>query len=174
MPPSRGESRQRARTAYAMAAVFGSMPLASRIFLGAWDFEGAGALAALCLIAGVYFHLASRRFAAIPDPASLLERAGELAVAGRERRSVAVLTETIRLSPQLWQAYQYRGELYLRQPNLPAALEDFSAAIRLAPREPHLYLLRAQTYELLGDEPAAQQDRALAAAPPLIADRLEQ
>ena len=58
MPPPRGESRQRARTAYAMAAVYGSMPLASRIFLGAWDFEGAGALAALCLIAGVYFHLA--------------------------------------------------------------------------------------------------------------------
>ena len=130
MPKSKGASfrqaRQRARTAYAMAGVFGSMPVASRIFLGAWDFEGAGALAALCLIAGVYFHLASRRFAALPDPASLLERAGEHAMAGRDRRSLAVLTETIRLSPQLWQAYQYRGELYLRQPDLPAALEDFS------------------------------------------------
>ena len=168
MPPPRGESRQRARTAYAMAAVFGSMPLASRIFLGAWDFEGAGVVAVLCLIAGVYFHIASRRFAAIPDPARMLERAGELAVAGRDRNSVAVLTETIRLSPQLWQAYQYRGELYLRQSNLPAALEDFTAAIRLAPREPHLYLLRAQTYDLMGDAVGAQQDRDLAGAPPLI------
>jgi tetratricopeptide (TPR) repeat protein len=155
-----------------MAAVFGSMPLASRIFLGAWDFEGAGALAAICLIAGVYFHIASRRFAAIPDPASLLERAGEHAFAGRDRRSLAVLTETIRLSPQLWQAYQYRGELYLRQPDLQAALADFSAAIRLAPNEPHLYLLRAQTYDFLGDESAAQQDRdavaMIAGVPPII------
>ncbi len=88
-----------------------------------------------------------------------------------------MLTETIRLSPQLWQAYQYRGELYLRQSNLQAALDDFSAAIRLAPREPHLYLLRAQTYDLLGDEAAARQDRdavaALAGATTILTDHLE-
>ena len=179
MPPSKGESlrqaRQRTRTAFAMAAVFGSMPLASRIFLGAWDFEGAGALAALCLIAAIYFHLASRRFAGLPDPASLLERAGEHAMAGRDRRSLAVLTETIRLSPHLWQAYQYRAELYLRQPDLPDALEDLNTAIRLAPREPHLYLVRAQVHTLLGDEAAAQRDRdfmaSLDGSAPLIAEQ---
>jgi Flp pilus assembly protein TadD len=55
--------------------------------------------------------------------------------------------------------------LYLREGGqTDAALRDFSEAIRLAPREPHLYLLRGRAYSLLGDETAAQNDYAKAAA----------
>jgi Flp pilus assembly protein TadD len=65
----------------------------------------------------------------------------------------------------LWQAYQYRGELYLQQGGqTDAARQDFSEAIRLAPTEPHLYLLRGRVYSLMGDESSARSDYASAAA----------
>ena len=73
---------------------------------------------------------------------TLLERAGRLATSGRTARAIVVLTAVIRLSPKLWQAYQYRGELHLREGNPAAAADDFAEAIRLAPEELHLYLLR--------------------------------
>jgi Flp pilus assembly protein TadD len=147
-----------------MAVVFGSLPLASRVFLGGWGFDGAGEIGCLCLIAGVYFQIVSRRFPAVPDPASILERAGERAGAGRSDQAIALLTQGIRLSPQLWQAFQYRGELYLRQGDQrEAALDDFSEAIRLAPGEAHLYVLRGRVHSMLGDEASAQNDYAKAA-----------
>jgi tetratricopeptide (TPR) repeat protein len=146
-----------------MAAVFGSLPLASRIFLGGWGFDGAAEIGCLCLIAGAYFHIVSRRFPSVPDPATRLERAGERASAGRSDQAIALLTEEIRLSPQLWQAFQYRGELYLqRGDQVEAAVRDFSEAIRLAPKEPHLYGLRAYAYSLLGDESSSRSDYARA------------
>ena len=161
----RSRARQWSRTAFAMAAVFGTLPLASRIFLGGWGFDGAAEIGCLCLFVGVYFHIVSRRFPAVPDPATILERAGEQASAGRGDRAIALLTEGIRLSPQLWQAFQYRGELYLRQRNqMAAAIQDFSEAIRLAPQEAHLYLLRGHAYSLRGDEASARSDYARAAA----------
>ncbi|MCX6631869.1 MAG: hypothetical protein NTW28_30030 [Candidatus Solibacter sp.] len=148
-----------------MAVVFGSLPLASRIFLGGWGFDGAAEIGCLCLLMGAYFHIASRRFAAVPDPATILERAAEHASAGRDHQAIALLTEGIRLSPQLWQAFQYRGELYLRHGDqMEAALRDFSEAIRLGPQEPHLYLLRAHVYSLLGDESSSRTDCAMAAS----------
>ena len=158
-----------------MAVVFGTLPLASRIFLGGWGFDGAAEIGCLCLLVGIYFQIVSRRFSAIPDPATILERAGERASSGRSDQAIALLSEGIRLSPQLWQAFQYRGELYLQQGGQPdAALRDFSEAIRLAPREPHLYLLRGHVYNLLGDEASAQGDYAraaeLAGGPPPAAE----
>jgi Flp pilus assembly protein TadD len=147
-----------------MAAVFGSLPLASRIFLGNWGFDGAMEIACLCLIAGGYFHIASRRFPAIPDPATSLERAGESVSEGRNDQAIAVLTEEIRLSPHLWQAFQYRGELLLARTQAEAALRDFSEAIRLAPGEAHLYALRGHAYGLLGDEEASRRDYARGAS----------
>ena len=148
-----------------MAAVFGSLPVASRIFLGNWGFDGAAEIGCLCLIAGAYFHIVSRRFPAVPDPATILARAAEHAASGQGKRAIALLTEGIRLSPELWQAYQYRGELYLQQGGqTDAARHDFSEAIRLAPQEPHLYLLRGRAYSLMGDDVAAQGDYAKAAA----------
>ena len=157
-----------------MAAVFGSLPLASRIFLGNWGFDGAAEIGCLCLFAGIYFHIAGRRYRVVPDPASILERAGQYASEGRIDRAIAVLSEAIRLSPELWQAYQYRGELYLRQADLTgAALDDFSAALRLAPGEPHLYVLRGRAYSLLGDDSSAQRDYAKAAESGLSVAPLE-
>jgi tetratricopeptide (TPR) repeat protein len=162
---NRARARQWSRTACALAVVFGSMPLASRIFLGSWGFDGAAEIGCLCLIAAGYLYIVSRRFPAVPDPATTLERAGESAYAGHGDEAIALLTEEIRVSPQLWQAFQYRGELYLLQSGeVQAALQDFSEAIRLAPREAHLYLLRAHAHTLAGDEAAARADCAQAAA----------
>ena len=138
-----------------MALVFAAFPLAGRRVLGTWEFDGAAEISCVLLILGAYFHFLDRRKrAALPDPAALLDRASRLAASGRSDRAVAVLTKAIRESPKLWQAYQYRGEMYLRMGNDAAlALRDFSEAIRLAPQEPHLRLLREQAYSLLGDGP---------------------
>jgi tetratricopeptide (TPR) repeat protein len=149
--PYRQRARQWSRMAWAMAFLFASMPVASKLFLGVWGFDGAPEIACLCLVLGTYFHIAGRRrSAAIPDPATMLDQAIHLASSGQPDEAIALLTETIRLSPQLWQAYQYRGELYLRQQCFDAALGDLNEAIRLAPEEPHLYILRGQAHGLLG------------------------
>jgi tetratricopeptide (TPR) repeat protein len=147
------QARQWSRMAWAMAILFASMPAASKLFLGVWGFDGAAEVACLCLILGAYFHFAGRRrVLAMPDPAAMLDQAIQLASSGQIDAAIAKLTETIRLSPQLWQAFQYRGELYLRQQSFDAALQDLNEAIRLAPEEPHLYNLREQALSLLGEE----------------------
>jgi tetratricopeptide (TPR) repeat protein len=143
------QARQWSRMAWAMAALFASMPAASKLFLGAWGFDGAAEIACLFLILGTYFHIMGSR--AIPDPASMLDQAIQLAFSGQIDPAIALLTETIRLNPQLWQAYQYRGELYLRQQSFDAALRDLNEAIRLAPEEPHLYILRGQAQNRSAD-----------------------
>jgi tetratricopeptide (TPR) repeat protein len=135
-----------------MAALFASMPAASKLFLGVWGFDGAAEIACLCLILGTYFHIVGRRRRAIPDPATMLDQALRLAWSGEIDEAIALLTETIRQSPQLWQAFQYRGELYLRQQRFDAALQDLNEAIRLAPEEPHLYILRGQAQNLPGPD----------------------
>jgi len=43
------------------------------------------------------------------------------------------------------------------------ALRDFSEAIRLAPGEPHLYILRSHVLTALGDDAAARADLETAA-----------
>lgn len=132
--------------------------------MGTWGFDGAFEVACLCLILGTYFHLVSRRRPpAIPDAATLLDRAIRLALEGRTDRAILLLTEAIRLSPRLWQAFEYRGGLYLLEPEtVDAALDDFTEAIRLAPDEPHLYVLRGQAHRLLGDEMSARNDCEMA------------
>jgi cytochrome c-type biogenesis protein CcmH/NrfG len=135
------DARQWSRAAWALALLFGSLPLAGRLVLGSWEFISAGEIACLLLLAGTYFHVRSRRFSTKPDPATLLDQANRLAANGRPDRALAVLTRTIRQSPKLWQAYQYRGELRLRLGDRSLAAQDFSEAIRLAPDEPHLHLL---------------------------------
>lgn len=112
------------------------------------------------------FSLVSRwRSPTVPDPATMLAQASQLASSGRIDRAITLLTKTIRLSPQLWQAFQYRGELHVRHGNAVAlAVQDFSEAIRLAPREPHLYLLRGHAYSLLGDDSSSRNDYENASA----------
>jgi tetratricopeptide (TPR) repeat protein len=146
-------ARQWSRTAWAMALLFASLPVACRLFVGAWGFDGAFEVSCFCLVLGTYLHLLSRRsLPALPDAATLLDRAIRLALEGRTDRAILLLTEAIRLSPRLWQAFQYRGELYLLEPEtVAAALDDFTEAIRLAPEEPHLYALREQAHRLLED-----------------------
>jgi cytochrome c-type biogenesis protein CcmH/NrfG len=146
------DRRQWSKAAWALALLFGSFPVVGRMVLGNWEFGGSAEIACLLLLAGAYFHLRSRRrYAANPDPATLLDQASQLAANGRVDRAVALLTKTIRQSPKLWQAYQYRGELHLRAGDAVLATHDFAEAIRLAPNEPHLYLLREQAHALLGD-----------------------
>ncbi len=157
-------ARQWSRTAWAMAAVFGSLPLASWIFLGGWGFEGAGELACLCAIIALYLTLRSRRLRALPDSATMLEEASLLASTGRADRAIARLTRALQLDPSLWQALQYRGELRMREgETVVAAIEDFTAALKLAPAEAHLYELRARAHALLGEESIAAEDFATAA-----------
>ena len=149
-----------------MALLFAVLPVGGKLLLGIWGFGGAIEIACFFAILGAYFHFISRRrLAAIPDPATMLGQASELAAAGRIDRAIALLTKTIRQSPRLWQAFQYRGELYLRLGDAVApAIRDFSEAIRLAPEERHLYLLRGHAYSLAGDDALAQQDSESAQA----------
>jgi tetratricopeptide (TPR) repeat protein len=88
----------------------------------------------------------------------MLDRAQRLAASGKVPKAIAVLTQTIRLNPNLWQAYEYRGRLRVSEGDYFEAIEDLSEAIRLAPQERHLYLLRAQVYDDLGQNILAQHD----------------
>jgi cytochrome c-type biogenesis protein CcmH/NrfG len=137
-------ARQWSRIALALALLFGSLPIAGRLVLGSWEFVSAAEIACLLLLAGFYFHFRARRHTATPDPATLLDQASQFAANGRMDRAIGLLTKTIRQSPKLWQAYQYRGELRLRAGEFALAAEDFSEAIRLAPEEPHLHSLLEQ------------------------------
>jgi tetratricopeptide (TPR) repeat protein len=151
-----------------MALLFGSLPVACRIFVGTWGFEDAFEVAGFCLILGTYLHILSRRsLPAVPDAATLLDRANRLAFEGQTDEAILLLTGAIRLSPWLWQAFQYRGELYLLRPeSVDAARDDFTEAIRLAPEEPHLHVLRGQAHRLLGDELSARNDCGVASRCP--------
>ena len=69
-----------------------------------------------------------------------------------------------KLSPRLWQARQYRGQMRLAEPDaVESALKDFTEAIRLAPDEPHLYILRSHVFSLLGRDSFARADLEVAA-----------
>lgn len=163
--PWRVKARQWHRAALAMAFLFGSLPLAGRLFLGSWEFDGAAEIACLCLAVAAYLYLAGRaRRVTLPDSATMLDRAIQLAAAGDAPGGIALLDEALRLSPRLWQARQYRGQIRLVEgAAAEAALRDFTEAIRLAPREAHLYLLRSHVLTLLGRETAARADRETAA-----------
>ena len=146
LAPYRIRARQWSRTAWTAALLFGSLPVAGRLVLGNWAFTGAAEIGCLFLIAAAYLHFVSGPpFSTAPDPAMALDQAGQLVAQGQVEEAIALLTETIRHSPKLWQAFQYRGELYLGARNDAAsAWRDFSEAIRLAPDEAHLYALREQ------------------------------
>lgn len=151
--------RQWSRTAWGLAALFGSLPIAGRLLLGSWEFQQAAVLSVLFFVLGAYLEIRSRRLRWLRDDASALQKALALAAEGETERAISVLTRVIRLSPRLWQAYQYRGQLRLRQPEgWERALFDFDEAIRLAPQEAHLYTLRSQVHQLLGDDRSARRD----------------
>ncbi len=147
----RVHARQWSRAACGLALLFGSLPLASRVFLGSWGFDGAAELSSLCLALAGYLHLRGRRRAkALRDSAAILEQAMEAAASGDTEEAIGLLSKAARLSPGLWQAYQYRGELYLRDHLFQEALADFTEALRLAPDEPHLHALQSQARQFAG------------------------
>jgi tetratricopeptide (TPR) repeat protein len=162
----RTRARKWSQTAWAASLLFGGLPLVCGLILGSWEFSGAAEISCLFLIVGTYLHFVSRRTTPpMPDPARMLDQASRLAASGRIDRAISLLTKTIRLNPQLWQAFQYRGELYMRQENaVDLAVRDFSEAIRLAPMERHLYLLRGHANSLLGDHSSSRNDFENAAA----------
>ncbi len=138
----RSRARHWSRTALGIAILFAVMAVSSRIFTGAWPFDGALELSAICLAVSGYFHIMALRRRSLPDPSLLLDEAFQQAQAGRVEEAIALLSTVIRQNPQLWQAFQYRGELYLLRQEFPKAAADFDQAIRLAPDEKHLYTLR--------------------------------
>ncbi|MGD0500318.1 MAG: hypothetical protein ABSC23_18000 [Bryobacteraceae bacterium] len=158
-------ARQWRRVALALAFLFASLPLAGKLFLGSWGFDGAPGIACLCLIASAYLYFAGRvRRPPIPDSATFLDEALHLAASGETDRALALLDEALRRSPRLWQARQYRGQVRLGKPDAAeCALQDFTEAIRLAPGEAHLYILRSHVLTLLGRYSAARADLEAAA-----------
>jgi tetratricopeptide (TPR) repeat protein len=141
-------AHQWSRTAWALALLFASLPIASKLFVGGWAFSGAAELALLCALLGTYFHFVSRRNIALRDAAAMLDEALELARGGETEKSIDVLTKTIRFNPRLWQAYQYRAELWLLRDAPEKAIEDLTIAIRLAPDEGHLHKLLERAQQL--------------------------
>jgi tetratricopeptide (TPR) repeat protein len=155
-----GRARRWRRAAVALALLFASLPLASRLILGGWGFEDAPGFACLCLGVAAYLGFAGRKpRMPIPDSATFLDEAIRVAASGATDRALAILDEALRLSPRLWQARQYRGQMRLVEPGAAeSALREFTEAIRLAPDEPHLYLLRGHVFTLLGRDSSARSD----------------
>jgi tetratricopeptide (TPR) repeat protein len=158
-------ARQWRRAALALAVLFGSLPLTSKLLLGSWGFDGAPGIACLCLAAAAYLYFVGReRRPPVPDSAALLDEAIRLAASGDTGGGIAVLDEALRLSPRFWQARQYRGQMRLGEPDAAElALDEFTEAIRLAPGEAHLYTLRSHVFTLLGRDALARADLEAAA-----------
>jgi tetratricopeptide (TPR) repeat protein len=154
------QARRWCRAALALALLFASLPFTARLFLGSWRFDGAIGIASLCLIAAAYLYFAGReRRPPIPDSAVILDEAIQLAASGDIDQAIALLDKELQLSPRLWQARQYRGQMRLGEPNAAeSVLNDFTEAIRLAPDEPHLYILRSHVLSLLGQVSSARAD----------------
>jgi len=118
----------------------------------------------LCLNGGDLNLAGRERRSPLPDSASNLDEAIQAAALGEIDRGIELLDEALRLSPRLWQARQYRGQTRLGVPSVAeSALQDFTEAIRLAPDEPHLHILRSHVFALLGREGSARGDLEAAA-----------
>jgi hypothetical protein len=159
------QARRWSRVALALAFLFASMPLVGVLFLGSWEFDGSLGIACLFLIAAAYLHFAGRPSRPpLPDPSTILDEAIQLAASGEIDRGCQLLDEVLRQSPRLWQARQYRGQMRLVEPDAAeAVLQDFTEAIRLAPEEYHLYVLRSHIFTRLGHDSSARSDLEAAA-----------
>jgi len=135
------------------------MPVAAKITLGVWAFQEAAAISIICFAIAAYLYFRVRSGTpAIPDGAEMMDRAFRLTASGKMAKAISILTKTLRLDRKLWQALQYRAQLRASRGDYQGALEDFSEAIRLAPQERHLYLLRARVYGAMGQDSPAQWD----------------
>jgi tetratricopeptide (TPR) repeat protein len=159
------QARRWGRAALALALLFASLPLAGKLFFGGWGFDGAAGIAFLFLSVAAYLYFVGRTGRpSIPDSASILDEAIRRAAAGDSSGALALRTDLLWLDPRLWQAWQYRGQIRLGEPEgAESALQDFTEAIRLAPGEPHLYVLRSYAFSLLGRDAPARDDLETAA-----------
>jgi len=162
---SRARARQWRRAALVLALLFASLPLSGRLFLGSWRFDGALDLGGLCLVAAAYLYFVGREpRPPIPDSAAIIDEALRLAASGETGRGLTLLDEALRPDPRLWQSRQCSGRMGLGEPGAAeSAIEDFTEAIRLAPGEPHLYILRSHVFTLLGCDSSARADLETAA-----------
>lgn len=162
---SASRARQWSRAALALALIFASLPVAGRLFLGSWRFDGALDMACLCLLAAAYLFFVGREGRPqAPDSAAMLDKALQLAADGATGPALDLLDEALHLDPGLWQAWEYRGQIHIGDPDaIDCALQDFTEAIRLAPGEPHLYTLRSRAFTLLGQDSRARADLEAAA-----------
>ena len=153
-------ARRWCRAALALALLFGTLPLTAKLFLGSWTFDGAVGIACLCLLAAAYLYYVGREpRPPVPDSAMILDEAIRLVASGDTDGGIALLNRALQLSPRLWQAREYRGQVHLGEPGAAeSALKDFTEAIRLAPDEPHLYILRSHVFSALGDDSSARRD----------------
>ena len=137
----------------AIGLLFASLPVAGKIVLGVWAFQESAAIAVICFAIAAYLYMRSLgRIPTIPDSAAMLERANRLSGSGKMAKAISILTKALGLDRKLWQALQYRAELRASQGDYRGALDDVSEAIRLAPQEQHLYLLRARVYGAMGPD----------------------
>jgi Tfp pilus assembly protein PilF len=162
---SAARARQWCRAALALALIFASLPLAGKLFLGSWRFDGALDIAGLCVLAAAYLYFVGRDHGPQTlDSVVMLDKALQFAARGATHRGLALLDEALQLDPNLWQAWEYRGQIHLGEPEgTESAFEDFNQAIRLAPDEPHLYILRSHVLTLLGQSSSARADLETAA-----------
>jgi hypothetical protein len=59
----------------------------------------------------------------------MLDEAIRLVASGETDRGLALLDDALRLSPRLWQARQYRGQMRLGEPDAAeSALQDFKSS----------------------------------------------
>lgn len=87
----------------------------------------------------------------------LFVRATASAEASEVELAVALLDHVVGLAPHFAQGFALRGALRLRLDDLAGAMSDFSAAIRLEPRQFDVLIALAQILEANGDKRQAYE-----------------
>lgn len=90
------------------------------------------------------------------------QSAGELFARAKAEQNtparIKLLTQAIEKNKYLPYAYQYRGDAYKEQGKLNAAVADYTAAIKLKPKDAYLYHSRAVAYIAQKKYSSAEED----------------
>src|SRR5437762_1137510 len=89
-------ARQWWRALLALAVLFASMPLMSKLLLGSWAFDDALGIACLLSAAAAYLYFAGRKHRTVPDAAAMLEEAIQQAASGHIEKGLAILDDVLR------------------------------------------------------------------------------